>query len=511
VKTWCDAIVRWGLVALAVFTPFAFGSVERWAQAILCGGIALLLLTFLLGLLWEEPLRRTAAWFATGLEVPLLLLVALVAFQLVPLPASLLRIVSPGSARVRTLPDLTRAVAEVGGPAAPDLHETVAALQGPAFRPVSVTPSETFDHLVLLVSLVALFYLILAWCDRRERACWMAGMLTVVGALVAVIGLVQSFTWNERVLWFRRAPASSYAFGPFVNHNHFAAYVEMILPVAIGLGLFLLERRDSSGGSVRPSGTPSGIVRAGDPEGERTRASSQAALVFFGAVILAVSLFYSLSRGGILSAVLSGSVLLVLSWRRLRSRRAAWALVAGLPALVLLFMGWIGIGIVKERFEAPEGVENEASYRSRAVIWSAAVRHLPEYLWVGAGLGAFEESFSPYAPPGSWARWDKAHNDYVQGAWEVGLLGVALFVWLAVLAVRRYGWPALKNRGEPLDLLRTGVALGILSVALHSAFDFSLQIPADGALFAVMVGLLVAFTRLSGHGNPAAEPVASDE
>jgi O-antigen ligase len=261
---------------------------------------------------------------------------------------------------------------------------------------------------------------------------------------------------------------------------------------------------------VHPAGTPSRFARADDPGGAWSRASSQAGLVLFAAVILVVSLFYSLSRGGILSAVLSGAVLLALSWKRLRSRRTAWALVVGLPATVLVIMGWIGVGIVRDRFVTQVGIENEASFRSRAVVWRAAAQHFPEFLWVGAGLGAFEDSFSPYTPPGSWARWDKAHNDYVQGAWEVGLVGMALFGWLASVYATRYGWPALRSRGEPLDLFRAGVALGLLSIALHSAVDFSLQIPAIGVLFSVCAGMLVALTRLS-HEAPEAVPVESHE
>jgi O-antigen ligase len=508
VKSFCDTVVRWGLIPLLLFTPFAFGSVERWAQAITGWGIAILVLTFLLGRLWEHAPRQIASRLATGLDLPLALLVALVALQTVPLPSPLLRLLSPGAAQLGTLPDMALSIADVGGPPVPGLQEQLAPLSSRALRPISVEPYETFDRLVLLVSFVCLFYLIVGWCDRREHAFWLASVLTAIAALVAVIGLAQSFTWNERVLWFRRAPSSSYAFGPFINHNHFAAYVELIIPMAISLGLLLLERQSGTGvAPVHPAGTPSRFARADDPGGAWSRASSQAGLVLFAAVILVVSLFYSLSRGGILSAVLSGAVLLALSWKRLRSRRTAWALVVGLPATVLVIMGWIGVGIVRDRFVTQVGIENEASFRSRAVVWRAAAQHFPEFLWVGAGLGAFEDSFSPYTPPGSWARWDKAHNDYIQAAWELGLAGCALLAWAGIVFSRRYGWPALRQRGESVDFVRTGTALGLLSIALHSAVDFNLQIGANGALFAILAGMLVSMTRLSS-APPATATVA---
>lgn len=504
----CDAVVRWGVAALLLFTPFAFGTVEGWAQALMEWGVALLVLVFALGRLWEPQPGGEPARKGTGLELPVALTVALVVFQLVPLPPGLLRVLSPGAAANGTLPDLGRAIGEAGGRAPADLAARTAALEPESARPVSVSPEETRDRLLMLLALVALFYLTAAWCDRLERAYWLAGVLTIIGALVSAVGLVQSFTWNERVLWFRRAPSSSYAFGPFVNHNHFAGYVEMIIPVAIGLGLSLLERRGrTSRETALHAGLRSGFVRTLDEGAGWTTASSQAGLALFAAVILVVALLFSLSRGGILSVLLSGSLLLALSWKRLRSRRAAWALVIGLPAAVFAIVAWIGGGIIRDRFTTEAGITNEASYRSRAMVWSAAARHGSEFLWVGAGLGAFEDSFSPYTPAGSWARWDKAHNDYIQAAWELGLAGCALLAWAGIVFSRRYGWPALRQRGESVDFVRTGTALGLLSIALHSAVDFNLQIGANGALFAILAGMLVSMTRLSS-APPATATVA---
>jgi O-antigen ligase len=220
-----------------------------------------------------------------------------------------------------------------------------------------------------------------------------------------------------------------------------------------------------------------------------------------------VSLFFSLSRGGILSALLSGTILLALFWRRLQSRRTAWALVIGLPAVVVAITVWIGAGIVLDRFQSQPGGASEGSFRYRAVIGSTIVRELPNFLWVGAGLGAFEESFAPYTPPGASARWDKAHNDYLQIAWELGLAGALLVAVTVAIYVWRYAWPAVASFGEPLDLFRTGVAVGLLSIALHSSVDFSLQMGADGALFAVLTGLLVSLTRLTARGKERPEPV----
>jgi O-antigen ligase len=223
----------------------------------------------------------------------------------------------------------------------------------------------------------------------------------------------------------------------------------------------------------------------------------------FAAIILVVSLVFSLSRGGILSTLISLTVLLSLLWRRIRSRRLAWSLAIGLPVIVAAMVVWIGVGVITEHFTTPEGVSNDASFRARALIWTAVIRHMPQFLWTGSGAGTFEESFAPFTPPGMSARWDKAHNDYLQFAWETGVVGIVLFGFVAYRFIRRYAWPAIARHGDSLDLFRVGLAVSLMSLALHSLVDFNLQIGANGFLFVLLAALLVALQRL-GSKDPDA-------
>jgi O-antigen ligase len=324
-------------------------------------------------------------------------------------------------------------------------------------------------------------------------------LVTFVGFLVAAVGLLQFLTWNGKLLWFRRIPPTA-AFGPFVNHNHFAGYVEMIIPIAVSLSLYLLDRRRAGAQQDGRDGPAGPLFAAGEMRATGQQAWGQAGLAMFAAVILVVSLLFSLSRGGMLSATLSVTVLLGLLWRRIRSRRLAWSLAVGLPLIVGAMVTWIGVGAITERFSSPEGVSNEASFRSRALIWQAVVRNIPPFVWTGSGAGTFEESFASYTPPGSSARWDKAHNDYLQFAWETGVAGIVLFGFAAARFVRRYAWPAVTERRDSLDMFRVGLTVSLMSLALHSLVDFNLQIGANGFLFALLAGLLVALTRLGSEG-----------
>jgi O-antigen ligase len=223
-------------------------------------------------------------------------------------------------------------------------------------------------------------------------------------------------------------------------------------------------------------------------------------------VILVVSLFFCMSRGGLLSSLVSGIILIALLWRRMVSKRIAWAIVLLLPLLVVALVFWIGPAEVFEQIGSFDGISREASFRSRALIWFAMVRNMGEFTWMGTGLGTFEEGFAPFTPPGATARWHRAHNDYLQLLWETGVIGISLFLIGAFVFARRYWWPALRSRAHPLDVIRIGAAVSLMSIAVHSLVDFNLQVGSNGFLFALVAGLLVALTWAiertgAGQGN----------
>jgi len=494
VRSLCDSTIKWGLVALIVFTPLAFGTVETWSLAIMEWGIITLAVFALLQRLWNAPQPRRVRQDCTGLQVAALLFLGFVAFQTVPIPAAWLKVLSPESARMytpiepRSLPDAQRIASIPDVDADPVLNVSV-----PARRPISIRPGDTWRRLCLVGSLIALFFLVASWVDTRERALFLLATITTVGFLVAVQALVQFLTWNGKIYWMRKVPPSS-PFGPFVNHNHFAGYVEMVIPVAISLTFFVLALGDGTRQARPPVVKPSrSEARSPSSSSERW---GQGGLSLFAAIILVVSLIFSLSRGGILSCCASGLILFAVIRRRVASRLLAWSVAGSLLVVVVVLIGMIGADIIAEKIRGSQDFSNEASFRSRLIVWDSVIKNLSGYLWVGAGLGTFEDSFAPYIPTGSSTRWDKAHNDYLQLLWETGVVGSLIVLAGAVLFARRFWWPALMSRGHPLDLMRVGIAVSLTSLALHSLVDFNLQIGANGFLCALLSGLLVGLHRV---------------
>lgn len=482
-----DRVVRWGLAGLIAFTPLAFGTVEPWAIAIMEWGIVTLALLVVMARVadagYRRPMRAPAMW---PLLVPVAAFLLLAALQTVPMPPVWLERLSPGSARMYAGPDLDAWEAEQRVLVGDAIEETAPALNRDAtrpdrWRPVSIDPRRTWDGVRLVACLATLFVLVGWWARDTGQIVFLAGAVTWVGAAVALFGIVQYLTWNGRIYWLRRIPTTSTTtpsgFGPFVNHNHFAGFAEMVIPVAIGLAFWWVLDRSGRHRSRRDD-TPGRLSRA--------------ILILLAVVVLVSALALSSSKGGILSAFVSGGILLILLFRRIRPRRLAWTIAVTLPILAILLVLWIGPEPLIRQLSGSPDSGNEASFRLRAVIWRHILAHLPEFLWTGSGLGGFEASFAPLTPPGSQVRWDKAHNDYLQILWETGLIGTLLVLTGVLQFVRRAWWPAVRQPRGPLDLFRLGLAMALLSIAIHSLVDFNLQIGANGFLCALLAGMLVA-------------------
>jgi len=491
------AVVGWGLVGLIVFTPLAFGTVEGWSLALLEWGIV----TVALAALAERrlaPTPPTGAPRRTGVEWPLGLSLALVCLQLLPIPAALTARIAPGAHRAHQ----ASVAPPTGGIAtAQDFESLRASLDlkpPPSWRPLSVNDGETWTKGRLLATLVLLFLVASSWAATQERALFLVRAILVTGFSVALFGIVQHLTWNGRIYWLRPAPRDT-AFGPFVNHNHFAGYVEMVMPLAIVMAFHLVSRRGrrrADGFEGEDEADLAGGSAAFDDSQEAAGRWGQWTLALFAAVVLLGSLVLSGSRGGLLSAVLGGGILFAALWRRIRPRALAWSVAAALPILAALLAAWIGADVLRMGGEEGRSVEREASFHSRWVIWKEVARRLPEAGAAGFGLGTFEESFAPYTPRGTAQRWDRAHNDYLQIAWETGALGALFILWGGLAFGWSYVAPALRGAGHPLDLFRVAVAVSLASLLFHSVVDFNLQIGSNAFLFALLAGLLVALHRV---------------
>jgi O-antigen ligase len=296
--------------------------------------------------------------------------------------------------------------------------------------------------------------------------------------LLALFAIFQFFSSEGLIYWM--VPSPGWTFGPYVNHNHYAGLMEMLIPLSVASALPALRK--------------------------------QSAAVVAGCVILIpiASLLLSASRGGFISLLVEVLLAAVLVfWCGPRHARRLTALVGGSRWLPPRFCssGW-------PRATLPSAWRGWVTARIRrkwncAIAWVAARDSLGiwrDHPWLGAGLGSFETAFPRYQSFPSDFLWDHAHNDYAEALAETGVAGGA-----AILsALGLFFWLAFRNLRErlrhPAGWMQFAAALGCCGFLVHSFADFNFHIPANAAWFVVCAAMATSVSRTSpGRGNRSAD------
>jgi len=296
--------------------------------------------------------------------------------------------------------------------------------------------------------------------EERRRFAW---FLLSFCFLVSLFALTQYFAFNGKLYWFVTLPQNSGPFGPFVNHNHFAGFIELAEPM--GLALLL-------SGSERSDRTP--------------------LLVLF-AVLPVAALLISGSRGGIISFLIQAILLAWILRREMTGKRKlAAGITLGLIAIVLVL--WLGIGHTVRRFS--NLASKDISKDARIFIYKDAWRIFRNHPWVGTGAGTFQIVYPHYASHYDALLVDHAHNDYLEFLSETGLVGaifglcfLAIFFWRASANLRA----SRSSRASPISALTRSLYAGGLvacvGLLMHGLVDFNFQIPSNAALFLILAGL----------------------
>lgn len=400
--------IRVGIAVLLTFSVLAHGAVETWSQSLLEIGASLLLLWW--GVLAVRRGRFEWAW--SPLYLPMLAFGGLILLQW---------------------------------------------LSG-----LSVYPHATKVEFWKLAADFLLFFLLVQSVRTTEETHGFVWFLLVLGFAVALFGIIQHFTFNGMIYWFRDPRYRGMSFGPYVNRNHFAGLMELILPVGLALLFLRGVRRD------------------------RLPLLAPLTLIPIGALLL------SGSRGGILTFFFQFVLLAFL----VQARAGARKVVPLVFALVLLggaFAAWLGAGENLGRFAQLGSAE--VAYGQRFVILKDSGRIFLDHPVVGTGLGTLVTVYPQYESVYHGKLVDHAHNDYVELLAETGLLG-GLCALGFILLFFRLARRRLQTSVEAFDLsLRTGALVACTGLLLHSLVDFNFHIPSNALLFFLLAQLATRADR----------------
>jgi O-antigen ligase len=244
------------------------------------------------------------------------------------------------------------------------------------------------------------------------------------GFAISVISTVQYFTSDGAIYWIFRTRAGR-PFGPFVNPDHYAVFVELILPLAIHEAI-----RDR----------------------EKVWLHTAMAGVFYASVIASAS-----HAGAVIATVEILALPLIEGRTRIAGRTIAISvLCAGLATTAV---GW---DVLWKRFH------DHDPFRYRREIAVSTLQMVRERPWTGFGLGNYANVYPEFASFDLGLAVDHAHDDWAEWASEGGIPMLLLMLGVAAIGLR----PAI----------RSVWGLGIYAVFLHALVDFPMQIPALAAL-----------------------------
>jgi O-antigen ligase len=396
------------------------------------------------------------------LEIPFILFalfLALVLFQMIPIPSGLVKILSPKAC------EIWRALS------IPDSEFSIQT----AKIPISFIPFATKIEFFKWLALSALFLFLLCSRFLEEGFGGVKHFIVVIflmGVFESLYGMFEFFSGHQQILHLKGVP---FVTGTFVNRNYFAGYLLTVIPLSMG---FLFYRE-----SFRKGRFVSWRQRLSALDGKTL-------LLAFGIMVMILGLLFSASRMGIISLLLSFTLIGPLFRNPGKKEKLSKTAVL-IFSSALLWAVWIGLDAVIGRFFSAS-----EDFKFRWMIWTNTFQILKDFLLLGSGLGTFGQIFPMYQSFHIRRLVTHAENDLLQLTSEVGLIGIGMlfivFIFFFFKAVS--GIHSLSN-SEPRKYLGLGGLVGILALTFHSLVERNLQVPANAFLFTFVLAIVLRLSR----------------
>jgi hypothetical protein len=298
---------------------------------------------------------------------------------------------------------------------------------------------ETKTAVVQWTTFLAVFLTGFCLFRQTDVSRWFRLVMLWFAFLVSVWATLQTFTSGGKVLWLFPTESGS-VMGPILSRNHYAAFIEVALPMA--------------------------LYRALRSRSDSLQYSAMAAAMY-------ASVIASASRAGtVLATAEILTVAALMAARGFASGRAIGTAVLRAAVLFAVFTTVAGWGRVWDRFWQPDPM----SVRREFAI--STLHMIADHPYTGCGLGTWATVYPRYAivDPGTIA--NQAHDDWLQFAAEGGIpFGVLMFT-LSIWALRP-AWRSIWG-------------LGVVAVFLHAFVDYPFSRPALGSWAILVLAMLAA-------------------
>lgn len=405
----------------------------------------------------ERRIKKTRFIYEKRVTGLFYILLGFLIFQAIPLPIFLLKIISPGSVK-----------------AISKLKDTL-----PSFHSLSQAPFETITFGIQIVVMAAFFWSFINIRLKRSEMISIINTLILSASIQSFFGLIKYATGSKYFFLFfhhvKKDPTSGFLTGTLGNPDHFAFYLEMILPLILAT-LFLKIRFLDAGSHIKDK-----LISAFNQD-------RNFIITFTLLILVALAILLTGARSGILTLILSFLIFFMLSYylkktRMIRKKLKVIFIVIAVSAV------FIGIQNTTEKF-----MKTSFESSGRFLRWPDSLKMFSDFPVFGTGFGTYKYSFYSYDTTKG-DKWSThAHNEYIETLSDGGITGAIIFLsLLGILMISIYKmWVSRKH--PEIKVLGLGIITGIFAASLHSFFDFSLRIPSNLFVFILLLALGVQLT-----------------
>lgn len=399
-----NRISRYIIFLLLIFTPLATGSVQDWSIAL----IHLLSLVALTAYLQKNVINWKWHWIPTPLGKPIFAMLMLGIFS--------------------TL--------------------------------FSMHPYSSIWALTLLINFIIIFYLVIHIIQTRRQFRQLIAVITGTATFLAIFGLFKWAGANPFPWWEYGDPSfgTSGLVSTYGNHNHLAGYMEMAIPLALGLFVIGLKKQNFL-------------------------------LMVILTILLFLSLIFSQSRGGWIGSM--AGLLFFTAFFPSRGQFKKKSIIALAVGFFLIVFMVVSNTSTVERLLTFEQKSEISTFQARTKAWKGVVQMIKAHPILGTGPGTFSIIFTQFQPPGFGRKFGVALNDYLHFTSEMGLFFIFITVWM-IFILYKTGLNKLKNPSRLVRGMTIGALAGMTSILVHSLGDFNMHIPANALLFTVLAAIVAA-------------------
>ena len=344
-------------------------------------------------------------------------------------------------------------------------------------RTISISPDESYlTILKILIVLTALYnsYKI-ALVYRVERLILSA--ISVIGAIYAGIGLYWRFEYPINHIWLTIPAYFGNVVSTFVNRNSFAMYLGLCSHANL---VILIQLCRPSANSISRRNETLAFLQNKFPQ----------ILIFLALYLVQIiALLLSGSRAGALTVLVAQVTLISFVFMKKSARTVTTIamIISIIPLMSLIHSNYSGILDARSS-------SLDLSMSSRIALYNEVWSTISDRYLTGYGLGAFEQAFRfhksiDFDPAGIWLR---AHNVYLELMLALGvpaaLCALSAFVLVSITIFK----PVFMRHLHGIHL---ATAAAIISVALHSLFDFGVQAGANAVTFSTLIGTAIGLSR----------------